>query len=93
MSQASADDADRANRFHTELAELAGNAVLVLFLRILTDLWRRHSVTAHVPVGRTAVAEVERVHRRITEAVLAGDEGLARHRLRRHLTALTEWWH
>jgi DNA-binding FadR family transcriptional regulator len=93
MSEGPTDDGDRANHFHTELAELAENPVLVLFLRILTELGRRHSVTPRVPVGPAAVAEVEQVHRRITEAVLAGDEGLARHRLRRHLAALTQWWH
>jgi DNA-binding FadR family transcriptional regulator len=93
MSEGPADDQDRADAFHTELAALAGNPVLTLFLRILTELWRRHAATARVDAGAEAAAEVEHVHRRITEAVVAGDEGLARHRMRRHLAALTEWWH
>jgi DNA-binding FadR family transcriptional regulator len=67
--------------------------VLALFLRILTDLWRRHSASERVEASPEVRAEVELVHRRITEAVLAGDEGLARHRMRRHLAALTERWH
>src|SRR5829696_3201240 len=92
MSDGPPDDAGRADHFHAELAELAGNPVLALFLRILTDLWRRHAVEQAAADSSTA-AEVEHVHRRITDAVLAGDEGLARHRLRRHLAALTEWWH
>jgi DNA-binding FadR family transcriptional regulator len=92
MSEGPLSDADRADHFHAELAELAGNPVLALFLQILTDLWRRHSVDQAAGDSSTA-AEVEHVHRRITDAVLAGDEGLARHRLRRHLAALTEWWH
>ena len=86
------DDRDEVDHFHAVLAELAGNPVLALFLRILTELWRRHS-TAGRKSAPEARAEVEHVHRRITEAVLAGDEGLARHRMRRHLAALTEWWH
>ena len=93
LSEGPVDDQDRADHFHVELAELAGNPVLALFLRILTELWRRHSVTDRVMVGPDAATEVKHVHRRITEAVLAGDEGLARHRMRRHLAALTEWWH
>jgi DNA-binding FadR family transcriptional regulator len=88
-----ADDPGTADVFHTELAELSGNPVLALFLRILTGLWRRHTATDEATVGPEARAEVARVHRRIAEALLAGDEGLARHRMRRHLAALPAWWH
>jgi DNA-binding FadR family transcriptional regulator len=87
------DDPGTADAFHTELAELSGNPALALFLRILTGLWRRHTATDEATVGPEARAEVARVHRRIAEALLAGDEGLARHRLRRHLAALPAWWH
>ncbi|GAB2982043.1 FCD domain-containing protein [Amycolatopsis acidiphila] len=81
--------------FHTELAEVSGNPVLALFLRILTELWTRHRAgtdTTPQP-GPGALAEVEAVHERILDAVLAGDEGVARHRMRRHLEALTAWYH
>ncbi|SHN39902.1 FadR/GntR family transcriptional regulator [Cryptosporangium aurantiacum] len=88
-----ADDEDWAEHYHEVLAELAGNPVLALFLRILAELWRRHTNKERAEISDSARAEVEHVHRRITEAVLAGDEGLARHRMRRHLTAVTEWWH
>jgi hypothetical protein len=27
------------------------------------------------------------------EAILEGDDSVARHRMRRHLEALTAWWH
>jgi len=84
---------EQADHFHEVMADLGGNPVLTLFLRILTELWRRHSDTRPRTVPAEAGAEVERVHRRIAEAVVAGDEGLARHRMRRHLAALTEWWH
>jgi DNA-binding FadR family transcriptional regulator len=87
------DDPGTPDVFHTELAELSGNPVLALFLRILTGLWRRHTATDEATVGPEARAEVARVHRRIAEALLAGDEGLARHRMRRHLAALPAWWH
>jgi DNA-binding FadR family transcriptional regulator len=87
------DDPIRADHFHTELADLAGNPVLALFLGILTELWRRHSATERATTSAEVRAEVDYVHRRITEAVVSGDEGLARHRMRRHLAAMTEWWH
>jgi DNA-binding FadR family transcriptional regulator len=84
----------KADLFHTELAELAGNPVLTLFLQIITELFRRHTAAQqHRLPGDEAAEEVEWVHRRILAAILEGDEGLARHRMRRHLEALTPWWH
>jgi DNA-binding FadR family transcriptional regulator len=81
--------------FHTELADLSGNPVLGLFLRILTELWTRHRVNSPTaPQPDPALAsEAANVHRRILQAILAGDEGVARHRMRRHLEALTAWYH
>ncbi|MGI8816329.1 MAG: FadR/GntR family transcriptional regulator [Pseudonocardia sp.] len=84
--------------FHTELAELTGNPVLALFQRILTTLAARHlhatPRSGPTPSHEVMVAEVSQVHRGIAEAVLAGDSGLAKHRMRRHLAALnTDWWH
>lgn len=87
-----------SHRFHTELAELAGNPVLALFQRILTTLAARH-LRAEPRIGPTPPAEamaseVAGVHARIADAVLSGDAGLAKHRMRRHLAALsTDWWH
>jgi len=84
-----------ADRFHTELADRSGNPVLGLFLRILTELWARHRVnspTAPQP-GPAGAAEAAGVHRRILQAIVDGDEGVARHRMRRHLEALTAWYH
>ena len=83
-----------ADRFHAELAVLSGNPVLTLFLRILTELWSRHTANTPGPQpGPDAVATVEAVHNRILAAILDGDEDLARHRLRRHLEALKAWYH
>ncbi|WP_194830155.1 FadR/GntR family transcriptional regulator [Nocardia sp. XZ_19_231] len=83
-----------ADFFHTEMAELAGNPVLSLFLSIITELFRRHADSADRPLpGDAAAAEVQHVHQRILDAVVAGDEGIARYRMRRHLDALLPWWH
>jgi DNA-binding FadR family transcriptional regulator len=87
-------DPVKGDLFHTELAELAGNPVLVLFLRITTELFRAHTTAQEPPLPYTETAgEVRHAHERILAAVLDGDAGLARHRMRRHLEALTEWWH
>ncbi len=92
-SQAPSDDITKADIFHTELAELAGNPVLVLFLRIITELFRRHT-TSHdtLPPAAEIADQVDQAHQRILAAILDGDEGVARHRMRRHLEALAPWW-
>jgi DNA-binding FadR family transcriptional regulator len=82
-----------ADDFHTELVDLCGNPVLAMFLRILTELWTRHTSGNPSPEpGPDALAAVETAHSRILAAILDGDENLARHRMRRHLAALTAWY-
>ena len=80
-------------RFHLGLAQLAGNALLDLFLRIIVELFRRHwsSTGQAVPTWADVVA-VEHAHLRILEAIEAGDDSLARYRIRRHLDAAASWW-
>jgi DNA-binding FadR family transcriptional regulator len=80
-------------RFHVGLAQLAGNALLDLFLRIIVELFRRHwSSTAQEPPARADVVAVEHAHLRILDAIAAGDDSLARYRVRRHLDAAASWW-
>lgn len=89
-----ADDARKADLFHSELAVLADNPVLSLFLAIITELFRRHASGHDRPLpGDTAAEEVQHVHQRILDAIVQGDAGVARHRMRRHLDALIPWWH
>lgn len=88
------DDRRKADLFHSELAELAGNPVLTLFLGIITELFRRHAAGQDRPLpGDEAAGEVQHVHQRILDAILQGDPEIARHRMRRHLDALIPWWH
>ncbi|MET8978811.1 FCD domain-containing protein [Streptomyces sp. NPDC004539] len=89
-----ADDLRKADLFHSELAALADNPVLSLFLSIITELFRRHASGRDRPLpGDTAADEVQHVHQRILDAIVQGDAGVARHRMRRHLDALIPWWH
>ncbi|WP_460062943.1 FadR/GntR family transcriptional regulator [Streptomyces sp. YKOK-I1] len=87
-------EARKADLFHSEMAALSGNPVLSLFLSIITELFRRHASVHDRPLpGDTAADEVQHVHQRILDAVVQGDAGVARHRMRRHLDALIPWWH
>jgi len=89
-----ADDPRKADLFHSELAALANNPVLSLFLAIITELFRRHASGHDQPLpGDRAADEVQHVHQRILDAITQGDAGVARHRMRRHLDALIPWWH
>ncbi|KPI18923.1 GntR domain protein [Actinobacteria bacterium OK074] len=89
-----AEDQRKADLFHSELAALADNPVLTLFLAILTELFRRHAAGRDRPLpGDAAADQVQHVHQRILDAILQQDAGVARHRMRRHLDALMPWWH
>ncbi len=80
-------------RFHVGLAQLAGNGPLDLFLRIIVELFRRHwSSSDQAMPNRDEVVAVGHAHSRIVEAIAAGDDSLARHRVRRHLDAAASWW-
>lgn len=79
--------------FHVGLAQLAGNALLDLFLRIIVELFRRHwSSTGQALPTWSDVLAVHHAHLRIVEAVEAADESVASYRLRRHLDAAASWW-
>jgi DNA-binding FadR family transcriptional regulator len=80
-------------RFHLGLAQLAGNALLDLFLRIIIEVFRRHwSSTGQSEPTWADVVAVEHAHLRILQAIEAGDDSLARYRIRRHLDAAASWW-
>jgi DNA-binding FadR family transcriptional regulator len=75
---------------HTLLARLTGNPALELFVEMLSRLsvfyFGDMSEVPHATVGAVGVA-----HRKIAEAVCAGDGGLARRRMTTHLRAEAEF--
>ncbi|WP_211241256.1 FadR/GntR family transcriptional regulator [Pseudonocardia spinosispora] len=82
---------------HLEIAELSGNPVLSLFLRILTTLWARNSLASPetaepTPENSCSGESVESAHRSVVDALIAGDGDLARHRMVRHLETFPQWW-
>jgi len=76
--------------FHRLLAELSRNRPLFFFTRVLTQLQTlRIRKTRRTPTERDLIgASILDAHVRVVEAIESGDEGLARHRLRRHLEAM-----
>lgn len=78
------------HQLHLELARLTGNEALATFVRVLTDVWPRHLASS--PTGPTEAADDlddRAAHQGILQAIIDGDRGLALHRMRRHLEALT----
>jgi DNA-binding FadR family transcriptional regulator len=91
-----ASDVNRlASELHLTVADLTGNPVLAFLIRTITSLWARHvsGQPGHPVPAENAAEAVARAHSAITEAIAAGDRGLARHRMTRHLDALSMWWH
>ncbi|HET6950052.1 MAG TPA: FCD domain-containing protein [Acidimicrobiales bacterium] len=76
---------------HGVLATVAGNRVLELLTLVLVRLSRLRSAAPPGAPPTLPTDEVMHVHRRIVEAIIAGDRDLARHRMRRHLDALVTW--
>jgi DNA-binding FadR family transcriptional regulator len=75
--------------WHIVIAEMTGNPALALFVTSLVRL-TDEAVTQSRANRRQPgnPAEVHRAHSRITEAIIAGDAGLARHRTLRHLQGI-----
>jgi len=71
---------------HALVAAISGNAGLELFVDIFNEVTHLYS-PERPKAGRAPSRETEHAHARIAEAVMAGDPGLARTRMRRHLRA------
>ena len=87
-----------AHDLHATIAELSGNPALRLFVDVLVQLThsdhgrREYRRTVRTAADRRRVeAAVHESHVGIVEAMIAGDAGLAKHRMRRHLDAMKPW--
>jgi DNA-binding FadR family transcriptional regulator len=91
------DDSHYGNALHLRLAELTGNPTLAMFVQVMTALWANHAFVYSPELGPDQADEpfdaVDYAHHAIVAAILARDPGLARHRMARHLEALTPWFH
>ena len=75
---------------HVTIAELSGNPVLPLFVRVLTKVMEQHFLPRRPP-KKDVASMLERTHRsheKLVDAIVRGDIGLARHRMQRDLEAI-----
>lgn len=90
--EAESDDAftDTAHDLHAAIASLAGNQALELVAFVLIRLTRLYQVEFLGARARAQIkSEVYRAHTAIVDAIEARDRELARHRMRRHLGAVS----
>jgi DNA-binding FadR family transcriptional regulator len=73
---------------HEVIAELTGDPVMTLFVRVLTQLTMQQQLPHSDSEVDEAVASYHRAHEAIVDAIIAGDSALAQHRMRRHLEAV-----
>jgi DNA-binding FadR family transcriptional regulator len=74
--------------WHIVVAEMTGNPALALFVTSLVRLTDEAVSQFRVSRAGSNPEVVHHAHSRITEAIIAGDIGLARHRMLRHLEAV-----
>lgn len=75
---------------HLRIAELSGNPVLPLFVKVLADVWEARLEPLN-DMAADIAGEVEQAHEAIVDAIVRGDGALARHRMMRHLEAIVPW--
>lgn len=72
---------------HVVIAEVAESPAFPLFVTVLTKLVDARANHA----SETRAPAIYHAHSAIVEAIIAGDTALARHRMRRHLEAITPY--
>jgi DNA-binding FadR family transcriptional regulator len=72
---------------HLEIAALTGNPAFELFVDVLAQLTSMHAPDHARPEGD--FAESDRAHAAIVEAMIAGDVAVAKHRMMRHIEAMS----
>jgi DNA-binding FadR family transcriptional regulator len=73
------------NDFHVAVAELAGNSVALLFVKVMSELNR--SYMGEPSYDADELDAVRAAHQAIADAIVSGDPVLASHRALRHLRA------
>lgn len=78
-----------AKEFHLRVAQLAHNPATLLFVRCLVDLTEEKTMPEQD--RETVVARLHAAHEKIAEAIVAGDGGIARYRMTRHIYSISPW--
>jgi DNA-binding FadR family transcriptional regulator len=83
------------NDLHQAIADLSGNPILALFLRIVTTLSARHNaafIDEQMRTRTSAARTVGRSHQQILDAILARDGERARALMTEHLESTQPLW-
>ena len=76
---------------HLLVAEISRNAGLALFVDVFNQVAQLYSPDWQ-NFGRAIGRETEHAHAKIAQALMAGDAGLARNRMRKHLEAEADFF-
>lgn len=79
------------HEIHLVIADLTGNPAMRLFLEVLTKLSEPDHSNENAADTTKRGREVRRTHKGIADAIVAGDVALARHRMLKHLTAMSRY--
>jgi DNA-binding FadR family transcriptional regulator len=77
--------------FHALVASISGNSGLELFVDVFNRVAQLYSPDWQ-HLGSGVAAETRHAHSMIAEAIMAGDAGLARNRMRKHLQAEADFF-
>jgi DNA-binding FadR family transcriptional regulator len=88
-AQSGSDGLGGSHDLHRVIAQITGNPAFVVFLEVLTRL--TSNSMAALPRDGSMSGGVRHAHEKITEAIVSGDSGLARHRMQSHLEAMANW--
>jgi DNA-binding FadR family transcriptional regulator len=78
----------RPQNFHVWIAQFSGNPALALFVSVLTMLMHDSLET---PRSKAVTAELNKAHREISEALIAGDAAGAEQLMLAHLEQVKTW--
>jgi DNA-binding FadR family transcriptional regulator len=78
----------RPQNFHVWIAQFSGNPALALFVSVLTMLMHDSLET---PRSKVVTAELNKAHREIAEALIAGDAANAERLMLAHLDQVRAW--
>ena len=78
----------RPQNFHVWIAQFSGNPALALFVSVLTMLMHD---SLQAPRSKAVTAELNKAHREISEALIAGDAAAAEQLMVTHLDQVKSW--
>ncbi len=83
---------DDPRELHAIVASISRNPGLELFINVFNRVAQMYSMGWQQKLGSTIWSDTEHAHAKIAEAVMAGDAGLARNRMRKHLQAEADFY-